>query len=389
VTSTRYNQNIPFYLLAAAVSSFVLSLFLLQLFAGILFFLWVFEKNAEKKKAIDVLSLAVLVFGIVRIAAILFSKYPTASNESLYKEALFYLSFFSFNYYLKTFNSEKKYLLIMIFIGACIFASITGIISFNFSLIERSQSFSSGPTVFSSYVLAVLPVLIFIPFEKKNKKYLFIWILGIAIILTGIYTSLGRTNIAISVLIVLIGVLYRKINFVNLIIIAAIVSLFSIISFENNSILVSQRIENPLFPSERDVILKGAKMLLFDKPIIGFGPRTFIDIFPLFNELVDKGVTGWHNDFLQIYFESGIIGLLSFLLLLSVIYYKGIKLFVYDKINKDLILSLLLSVSCFVLLVTSGFITSPVLSLEFVLIITLLNSYWRERVITESKVKPN
>jgi O-antigen ligase len=381
VISTRYNQNIPFYLLLATASSFVLSLFLLQLFAGILFLFWVFEKNAEKKKAIDILSLAVLVFGIVRIAAIFFSKYPAASNESLYKEALFYFSFFSFNFYLKTFSAEKKYLLIIVFSGASVIASITGILYFNFSLVERAQSFSSGATVFSSYLLAVLPVLIFIPFEKKNKKYLFIWILGIAIILTGIYTSLGRTNIAISVLIVLLGVLYRKINFVNLIIIAAIVSLFSIISFENNSILVSQRIENPLFPSERDVILKGAKMLMFEQPIIGFGPRTFRDIFPLFNELVDKGVTGWHNDFLQIYFESGIIGLLSFLLLLSVIYYKGIKLIIYDKMNKDLILSFLLSVSCFVLLVTSGFITSTVLSLEFILIITLLNSYGENQII--------
>jgi O-antigen ligase len=386
--STRYFQNISFYLLLAAASSFVLSLFFLQLFAGILFFFWVFEKNSEKKKAIDLLSLAVLVFGIVRITTIIFSNYHAASNESLYKEALFYFSFFSFNFYLKTLNTEKKHLLIIVFFGACIFASLTGIISFNFSLVERSQSFSSGATVFSSYLLAVLPVLIFIPFEKTNKKFLFFWIFGIAIILTGIITSLGRTNIAISVLIVVIGVLFRKINFLNLIIIAASVIIFSIISFENNSMLVSRRIENPLFPSERDVIIKGAKMLMYDHPIIGFGPRTFRNIFPLFNEFVDKGVAGWHNDFLQIYFESGIVGLFSFLLLLSVIYYIGIKLFINDKNNKDLILSFLLSVSCFVLLVTSGFITSPVLSLEFVLIITLLNSYWEQLIIPENKIKP-
>jgi O-antigen ligase len=381
--STRYNQNITFYLLLATASSFVLSLFFLQLFAGILFFFWIFEKNAEKKKALDLLSLAVIVFGIVRIAAIIFSNYPAASNESLYKEALFYFSFFSFNFYLKTLNTEKKHLLLIVFSGACIFASITGIISFAFSLVERSQSFSSGATVFSSYLLAVLPVLIFIPFEKKNKKYLFMWIIGIAIILTGIFTSLGRTNIAISVVIVVIGVLYRKINLVNLIIIAALVSLFAIISFENNSILVSQRIENPFSPSERDVIIKGAKMLVYDHPIIGFGPRTFRNIFPLFNELVDKGVAGWHNDFVQIYFESGIVGLLSFILLLSVIYYIGIKLFIKDKNNKDLIFSFLLSVSCLVLMVTSGFITSPVLSVVFVLIITLLNSFWEQRIIPD------
>jgi len=387
--STRYNQNILFYLLLATASIFVLSLFLLQLFAGILVFFWIFEKNSEKKKAMDLLSFAVLAFGIVRIAAIIFSNYHSASNEAFYKEALFYFSFFSFNFYLKIFNDEKKHFLIIVFLGACIFASLTGIISFNFSLVERAQSFSSGGTVFSAYLLASLPVLIFFPFEKTNKIGRFFWIAGIAIILTGIFTSLGRTNIAISVLIVGFSVLYRKINIINLITIIALVSLFSIISFHNNSGLVSRRIENPLFPSERDVIIKGAKVLMYDQPIIGFGPRTFRNIFPLFNEFSDKGVAGWHNDFLQIYFESGIIGLFSFLLLLSVIYYIGIKIFKKDKNNKDLILGFLLSISCFVLLVTSGFITSPVLSIVFVLIITLQNSYGRQRIIPENKIYYN
>jgi O-antigen ligase len=373
--STRYNQNIPFLLLLAAASSFVISLFLLQLFAGILFFFWFFEKNSEKKKAIDLLSLSVLVFGIVRITAIILSKYPSVSNESFYKEALFYFSFFSFNYYLKIFSHEKKQLLIIVILGASVFASLTGIITFNFNLAERAQSFSSGGTAFSSYLLAVLPVLIFLPFEKTNKRFVFVWLIGIIIILTGIITSLERTNIAISLLVIGIGVSCRKINFTHLIILATLVSLFSFISFQNNSYVVSRIITNPLNPSDRNVIIKGAKMLINDHPYIGFGPRTFRSIFPLLNQFTVKGVGGWHNDFLQIYFESGIIGLFSFLLLLSVIYYIGIKLLRKDNNDRDIIISLLLSVSCFVLLVTSGFITSSVISMIFVLIITLLNSY--------------
>jgi O-antigen ligase len=328
--------------------------------------------------------MAVIVFGIVRIAAIIFSKYHTASNESLYKEVLFYFSFFSFNFYLKVFSIEKKHLLIIVFLVASIFASLTGIILFNFSLVERAQSFSSGGTVYSAYLLASLPILIFLSFEKTNKRFLVFWIVGIAIILTGIITSLGRTNIAISVLIVGIGVLFRKITFKNLIIILASVSLFTFISFHNNSSELSRRVANPMSPSERDVIIKGATMLMYDHPIIGFGPRTFRNIFPLFNEFVDKGVAGWHNDFLQIYFESGIIGLFSFLLLLSVIYYIGIKLFKNAKNNKDMIFSFLLSVSCFVLLVTSGFITHVVLSIVFALIITLQNSYWDTQDYSEN-----
>lgn len=106
--STRYNQNIPFYLLLAAASSFVLSLFLLEVFAGIIVFMWLFEKYSDKKKAMDLLTLAVIAFGIVRIVSIILSEYHADSIESLYKEALFYFSFFAFNYYLKVFSPEKK-----------------------------------------------------------------------------------------------------------------------------------------------------------------------------------------------------------------------------------------------------------------------------------------
>jgi O-antigen ligase len=258
---------------------------------------------------------------------------------------------------LKVFSNEKKQLLVIVFLGASIFASLTGIIFFNFSLVERAQSFSSGGTAYSSYLLAVLPVLIFLPFKKTDKRFLSFWVIGIIIILMGIITSMERTNIAISVFIIGIGVLCRKINFKNLIIILALVSLFSFISFQNNSFVISRIIANPLYPSDRDTIIKGAKMLMFEHPFIGFGPRTFRSTFPLLNEFTIKGVGGWHNDFLQIYFESGIIGLFSFLIFLSVIYYTGIKLFGKDHNNRDLTLSFLLSVSCFVLLVTSGFIT--------------------------------
>lgn len=152
------------------------------------------------------------------------------------------------------------------------------------------------------------------------------------------------------------------------------------ISFQNNSFVISRIIANPLSTTGRNLIFKGAEMLLHDHPFIGFGPRTFRSIYPLSKEYPVLGLGGWHNDFIQIYFESGMIGLFSFLLLLSVIYYTGIKIFKKDNGNKDLIFSFLLSVSSYVLLVTSGFITSPVLSIVFVLIITLQNSYWKHRL---------
>ena len=60
-------------------------------------------------------------------------------------------------------------------------------------------------------------------------------------------------------------------------------------------------------------------MLITRHPLVGFGPRTFTEIFPLFQEMPVKGVGSWHNDFLQIYMESGLVGLIALLWLITVI----------------------------------------------------------------------
>jgi oligosaccharide repeat unit polymerase len=373
--SSRYNLNLPFYLIIATACSFVFSLFLLQIFVGMVGILWLFEKNNEKKKAFDIITTAILTFGIVRLITIFFSEYPKESYEAIFKEALFYLFFLSANFYLKIFSNEKRLTIIRLFLVGAIAASLSGIIFFNLNLVERAQSFSSGYTVFSSYLLAAFPVLIFAPFNKNQNKDKYYNVIGIIIILLGIITSLGRTSIALAVLFLITGVILKKIKIVHLLIVIFVVSLLSILSFYNNSQQINGRIENPIGLSDRDILYKGAHEIMFSHPVLGYGPRTFKNIFPLFNEIGDKGVAGWHNEFLQLYFDSGVIGLLAFIFLISVIYYIGIKLLKLRK-NSDIILGLLLAVTSFVLSAfTSGFITSAVLSILFVLIITILNSY--------------
>jgi O-antigen ligase len=77
--------------------------------------------------------------------------------------------------------------------------------------------------------------------------------------------------------------------------------------------------------SDRDVVWRGALMLADQHPVFGFGPRTFNEIFPLRAELSDKGVSSWHNDFIQIYMESGIIGLLSVVGVFGSAFYFGLR----------------------------------------------------------------
>src|SRR4030065_1239121 len=102
--TSRFDPRIPFYILLFLSVSYVLSIFLMQLFCGVLVILWLLEKNSEKRKAIDSFIIAVLVYGFARLISVILSEYPGVSIHTLYKEALFYLSVFSIGFYLKSFD---------------------------------------------------------------------------------------------------------------------------------------------------------------------------------------------------------------------------------------------------------------------------------------------
>ena len=92
--------------------------------------------------------------------------------------------------------------------------------------------------------------------------------------------------------------------------------------------------------------------------------------------LTDKGIGSWHNDFIQIYFESGFLGLTSFLIIIILPYYFLIKL-LRNNINivyKNILWGVLLGFSGLILsALTAGFIDSPILSIVFAFLITLIS----------------
>jgi O-antigen ligase len=376
--TSRFNIRLPFLLLAASICSMMVSLFLLQLFLGLLVILWLLEKNENKKKAFDIFTVLIVVFGLVRILSIIFSEHQGSSVQSFYKDALFYLGFFAMSFYLKALQKEKAEKIAYTFSISSVAVSLIGLVLFNLKLVERSESFSSGYATFSSYLLAAASVYITLQFKEKKKFDWLLWPAGLAVIFAAIITSLGRTNIAIALLLFLAGVVLKKIKIKPAVVIIVLTSLISIVSFQNNSRQVSERVMNPTGLSDRDVIWKGVDSLKFQHPVLGFGPRTFHDIFPFVNEFSDKKIGSWHNDFIQVYFESGILGLLSFCALIFItIYFAYLYLKRAGQINnyRNIILGVLLGISALVLSsLTAGFIDSPVLSIVFAFLISLLSS---------------
>jgi len=384
MTHSRFSSKYIFPPLAVFSISFVLSLFLLQLIGGIIFILWLFEKWDQEKKVIDLLTGSVFVFGIIRLISIVFSAYPSVSYESLYKEALFYTTLVSLSFYLKTFDKKLLLNLVLVFIIGAAVMSVVGITKFVLGNVDRAQGFTSGYTVFSSYLITAFCIALFFPRQNQNTKWQIYWTLIVFMLFAGIVASLGRTNIAIAILMFISAIAFKKFNIKQIFAFGILFLTLGFFYFYYQSDSIGQRVENITQLSDRDIIWKGAGEILFERPVLGFGPRTFHNIFPFKDQFVDKAIGGWHNDFLQIYFESGVLGLISFIGLLIVLFIVSIKQMRDKKIDADLRMlsaSILVAVIGLILsAVTAGFITSVVLSIVFVFLISILSRIDVERV---------
>jgi len=347
---------------------------------GLLVLVWLFESNKNKFKALDIISYIFIAFVLIRILSALFSDYPASSNQLFYKDALFFLSFFGFVYYLKIFNEKKFRTVYSVFVIAAIVVACIGLTKFLTGNVERAQSFTSGYSTFSSYLVSIIGfALISFKFIKNRRQKLLLGT-GIVLMLSGIVTSLGRTNIVIAILIFLIGIVVIKIKVRYAVALLLFVIGISWFSFQLNVKEVNQRIDSPVQLSDRDILLGSAKemFLKFEKPFIGYGPRTFHDIFNNKDQLSDKGVGSWHNDFIQVYFESGFLGLAAFLIIILFPLIKAFKSLINCQLSEDkkniLIGAVLGLVGLVLSALTAGFVNSPVLSILFAFFIAIIST---------------
>ncbi|HKI79694.1 MAG TPA: O-antigen ligase family protein [Ignavibacteriaceae bacterium] len=383
MVQSRFDIRIPYYLMFCVVISFVVSLFLMQLFVGLLSILWLFEKMKEKKKSLDIFVYFIIVFALIRIIAVIFSHYRSASIEIFYKELLFYLGFFSFVFYLKTFDTKQIRTIVYCFTGTATVVALVGIIRFDLNQVYRAEAFTSY-TTFASYLLVALGFSVSLGPDVESRYKNVIVIFAVTFILSGIVTSLGRTVTVIAISIFIASVILRKLNLKLAIVIALLTAVICIISFNVNKTEVSQRIENPTYLSDRGILYNGAEYLAFKTPVFGFGPRTFHQTFPFPDEFNDKGVGGWHNDYFQVYFETGLPGLIIYLAMLVLILLKTYSLIKEnkgDKFFRNNGYALLFAfVGLFLTTFTIGFITHVVLSIVFAFLIGLLSAFKYKKV---------
>ena len=102
-------------------------------------------------------------------------------------------------------------------------------------------------------------------------------------------------------------------------------------------------------------------MIWDQHPLFGFGLRTFPLIFPLQAQLLDQGVGSWHNDYLQVYMESGFVGLLALCWLIVALYYHAYRTFRFGSLSPEYrSIAGALLLSCTILFLVGGILDTHV-----------------------------
>ncbi|HEY6435355.1 MAG TPA: O-antigen ligase family protein [Ignavibacteriaceae bacterium] len=361
--------------------SMMFSLFIAQAVTILLILLWLIKLVVFKKADLrnNPFTYPFIAFVIARIISVFLSTDISQSVQTLNKEIFFYPLFFIV---VDCFPIEdKKYFkwFVVVLVSSALVASIYGSVSVLIGATHRAASTTSGFYTLGTFLTVVLAFLLVIGSDRYFIPSKLVWLLALIIVVVGILFTFNRIHWALIVLLFFVFGVFRERKFVLIVSILAAIIVIAVPMFR-------ERLLDLLFfsrnLSDRDVLLQGASMIYSKHPLFGFGPLTFREIFPLFEKLMDQNVSSWHNDYLQVYIESGAVGLVAFLWLGFSIFYCGIEIFLskyVDTYSKDIAFALLLAM---VVLYATGivgtFIFSPISSLLFQLLLGILALTYRK-----------
>lgn len=295
--------------LLTVIATAIFSIALLQLSLGVLVALCLAKLirgwgRGFRSTALDV---PVLAFIIGRAVSIVFSVHPAVSFPAFYIEFIFYAVFFLFTNILEIDREKEIVILLRLLILTAVVAAGIGIFQYITGMTKRAQSTTSGPYTLSLYLVAVLPLALFLVRDSRIFKNHYTGYAAIAIILLGVVFSLNRLHwVAMAATLVAAAVISKdKIPLLifGVLFIASFVTIPEIAHRFQLTLTVFSH------SGGRDVLWRGAGVLYADHPLFGFGPRTFREVFPFMSQLWDRQTGSWHNDFLQVYIESGLAGL--------------------------------------------------------------------------------
>jgi len=312
-----------FYLFLSQLASIIFSIAIAQMLYAVLFVVWLILIFKERQFSFTLVDLIFVAFIAVRILSIVISEYPEASTLSYLREIIFYPYYFIAKYFVQSYGVSGVKQSVSVLIYSLIIPSVYAIVYVALGLIDRGRSFSSGSMMFSvhsAFVIAGTLALILTEEHHKRKNILLL-ILGLFI--AALLSTYTRSMwIAVAICLVIFGYAgYKKYLLATTV--AVILMIASIAPLrERFSTLLS-----PMEHSSGRVEIWNAAIELMPKhPIFGFGPETFNLIAGDKSRFPDHRVNSWHNEFMQIQIESGIIATILLLLIYFVVAWMILQL---------------------------------------------------------------
>jgi O-antigen ligase len=386
-------QQFLFVLLGVFIPT---SIAITNLIIGLLALCWIFERNFKAK--FDIIKSSKWMLAILALIGfyglgMLWGDHHLNADWQFQRLAL--LLFFPI---LMTMNLKQETIkrAVFAFLGTAFISAFTAIainnniilpLSEYLSFIDPSWRNSAFITYnYHNVILALSTTLSLYVLIEKKSKYTYLLLLFIVVYAISIFTEIGRAGqVIFNLSAVFYIIYYNRRNLLRLCALLVILFSFQFIVYKSTTVyknrfdILSNIIQNngdrgKERPEDiRYVFVKESLKRIIEKPIFGYGTGSFGTIF---NEQVKSGHifnthTTPHNQYLYVWFELGILGLV---LLLLIFYLQVKELFR----KKDGIHRLLLPLSFMFLMLVDSYFFIFILTICYMFLYTIYSRYQQE-----------
>ena len=386
-------QQFLFVLLGVFIPT---SIAITNLIIGLLALCWIFERNFKAK--FDIIRSSKWMLAILALIGfyglgMLWGDHHLNADWQFQRLAL--LLFFPI---LMTMNLKQETIkrAVFAFLGTAFISAFTAIainnniilpLSEYLSFIDPSWRNSAFITYnYHNVILALATTLSLYVLIEKKSKYTYLLLLFIVVYAISIFTEIGRAGqVIFNLSAVFYIIYYNRRNLLRLCALLVILFSFQFIVYKSTTVyknrfdILSNIIQNngdrgKGKPEDiRYVFVKESLNRIIEKPILGYGTGSFGTIF---NEQVKSGHifdihTTPHNQYLYVWFELGILGLV---LLLLIFYLQVKELFR----KKDGIHRVLLPLSFMFLMLVDSYFFIFILTICYMYLYTIYSRYQQE-----------
>jgi O-antigen ligase len=291
------------------------------LVAGLLWLYGIIRRPAMRPRS-SPLVWAYAAFVVARTLAIPTSINPAASLDAMRTEIPFHILFFVVVSTFDATRRDRMLLFLRLLLLAGVVATVIGFIRFGLGMDARLTSTTAGYYTLGMFLASVFALAFALGRRKDIFPNRIVWVAVCLVLLAGLLFTFNRLHWLIGGLAALIIGLSRERRILAVLAVLGIVALLAVAPLQERFLQLLDAGGNM---SGRDILWRGAWMIAGDRPLTGFGLRTFHEVFPLFEIMPDKGVGSWHNDYLQVYMDSGLIALLPLLVSLGFVFALAVR----------------------------------------------------------------